>query len=195
MPPKAKITREMIVDAGLQIVRSKGQELLNVRNIAAALHCSTQPVMYHYKTVDELKAEIYTAADQFHSAYIMQPDEHAADPLLSMGLRYIRFAHEERYLFRFLFQSDQFRSMGFRELTEGEAAAFLTEPLAQQTGLTGTQAKAVFASLFICVHGYASLLANNSMDYQEAHCIELLTNTFRGTVGYIMGGNGHEEAV
>lgn len=188
MPPKAKITREMIVDAGLHIVRNKGQDHLNVRNVAAELHCSTQPVMYHYKTVDELKADIYAAADQFHSEYLMQPDEHAANPMLSVGLRYIRFAYEERFLFRFLFQSDQFRNMGFRELLEGEASAFLIQPLAQQTGLTEVQAKAVFESLFICAHGYASLLANNSMDYQETHCVELLTNTFMGTVGFIMGG-------
>ena len=75
MPPKAKITKEMVISAGLTVVRNEGQESLNVRRVAAELNCSTQPIMYHYKTVEELKADIYAAADSFHTEYIMNPDE------------------------------------------------------------------------------------------------------------------------
>lgn len=195
MPPKARITKDMIVEAGFQIVRREGADSLNVRRIAAELKCSTQPIMYHYKTVDELKTSIYQAADSFHTDYIMQPDAKARNPMLAIGLHYIRFAHQEKYLFRFLFQSDKFRSMGIPELIGGEEAGFLLEPLMQQTGLAPEKARAVFEPLFICVHGLASLLANNAMEFDEAHCIELLTTTFMGAVGYTMGGEEHEEAV
>lgn len=194
MPPKAKIKKDMIIEAGLQIVRKEGQESLNVRRIAAELHCSTQPVMYHYKTVDALKADIYQAADSFHTEYIMQPDD-AANPMLSIGLQYIRFACQEKNLFRFLFQSGQFENIGFRELLEKEDSTILIQPLAAQAGLTDGQARTVFETLFICVHGYASLLANNAMPYDEAHCIELLTTTFMGIVGFIRRGDHHEETV
>lgn len=186
MPPKARITKEMIIDAGFRIVRSEGQESLNVRRVAAELSCSTQPVMYHYKTVDELKADIYQAADSFHTEFIMQPDAGADNPMIAIGLNYIRFAHQEKHLFRFLFQSDKFRSLGFSELVGG--AEYLLAPLVQQTGLSFQKAKDVFESLFICVHGFASLLANNSMDYDEERCIALLTITFMGSVGYAMRG-------
>ncbi|MCH5196719.1 MAG: TetR/AcrR family transcriptional regulator [Oscillospiraceae bacterium] len=188
MPPKARITKEMVIEAGLNIVRSEGTESLNVRRIAAELKCSTQPVMYHYKTVDELKADIYAAADAFHTEYITTPNENAYDPLLSIGLNYIRFAEEERFLFRFLFQSDKFRNIGFREMLDGEEHDFLIQPLAKQTGLAPEQAKTVFETLFICVHGYASMLANNSMEYSEEHFAEILTTVFMGTIGFIMRG-------
>lgn len=187
MPPKAKITKDMVIAAGFEIVRSEGQESLNVRRIAAELECSTQPVMYHYKTVDALKADIYAAADAFHTEYIMRPNA-GANPLLYIGLNYIRFAHEEKHLFRFLFQSDKFRNIGFGELLNGNESAFLLEPLVQQAELTHEQAKTVFETLFICVHGYASLLANNSMEYNEERCAELLTNTFTSVVGFIKRG-------
>lgn len=188
MPPKAKITKDMIINAGFNIVRQEGQESLNVRRTAAELNCSTQPIMYHYKTVDELKADIYTAADNFHSEYIMRPDNNAANPMLSIGLNYIRFANEEKFLFRFLFQSDKFRNMGLSELLKGEEMSFLIEPLARQTGLDHDQARKVFEALFICAHGFASMLANNSMEYNEEHCEEVLTNTFMGIIGSIMRG-------
>ena len=187
MPPKAKITKDMVIAAGFDIVRSEGQESLSVRSIASKLNCSTQPVMYHYKTVDDLKADIYTAADNFHTEYIMRSSSDA-NPVLSIGLNYIKFAHNEKYLFRFLFQSDKFRNVGFKELLNSEESEFLLEPLIQQTGLTLEQAKSVFETLFICVHGYASLLANNSMEYKEEHCAELLTNTFADIVGSIRRG-------
>ena len=188
MPPKARVTKEMVIEAGFAIVRSEGQESMNVRRIAARLGCSTQPVMYHYKTVDELKADIYAAADKFHTEYIMQPDKDAENPLLSIGLNYIRFAEKEKFLFKFLFQSDKFRNIDFKEMMGNSENDFLTQPLADQTGLDPEQAKEVFETLFICVHGFASLLANNSMEYNEEHSAELLKNIFMSTVGFMMGG-------
>ena len=188
MPPKAKITKEMIINAGLSVVRNEGQESLNVRRIAAELDCSTQPIMYHYKTVDELKADIYAAADSLHAEYIMQTNDKADNPMLSIGLNYIKFAYNEKFLFRFLFQSDKLQNVGFSELIEGEETEFLLQPLVQQTGLTIGQAREAFETLFICVHGFASLLANNSMNYNEEQCVKMLTNTFMGIVGFIMRG-------
>ena len=188
MPPKARITKEMVIEAGFGIVRSEGQENLNVRRIAAELHCSTQPVMYHYKSVDVLKGDIYAAADEFHTEYIMKSCDNAENPMLSIGLNYIRFAEKERFLFRFLFQSDKFRNIGFREMLDSEENDFLIQPLAEQTGLDREQAKKVFETLFICVHGYASLLANNSMEYSEEHSAEMLKNIFMSVVGFMMRG-------
>ena len=108
--------------------------------------------------------------------------------MLSIGLNYIRFAHDEKFLFRFLFQSDKLQNMSFRELLEGDEKDFLLQPLVQQTGLTTDQAKEAFETLFICAHGFASLLANNSIEYDEDHCIRLLSNTFTGIVGAILRG-------
>ena len=188
MPPKARVTKEMVIQAGLDIVQSEGQESLNVRRIANRLGCSTQPVMYHYKTVEGLKADIYAAADEFHTKYIMQPDDNAENPLLSIGLNYIRFAEKEKFLFRFLFQSDKFRNISFKEMVGNSENDFLIRPLAEQTGLAPEQAKTVFETLFICVHGYASLLANNSMEYNEEHSAEMLKNIFMSAVGFMLRG-------
>ena len=46
MPPKAKITREMIVDAAFAIAREAGAETINARTVAERLKCSTQPVLF-----------------------------------------------------------------------------------------------------------------------------------------------------
>ena len=57
MPPKPKINRQMILDAAFEIVREQGHEMVNARTIAEKLKCSTQPVMYHFKTMEEIRKE------------------------------------------------------------------------------------------------------------------------------------------
>ena len=187
MPPKARITKDMVIKAGLDIVRSEGEGALNVRRVAAALDCSTQSVMYHYKTVEELKADVYAAADEFHTGYIMTPEAGAADPALSIGLRYIRFANEEKHLFRFLFQSGKFRNTDLRELIYSDETAPMIRAVCGQTGLTEDQAREAFETLFVCVHGAAGMLANNDMDFDEAYYMRMLRNIFFGIIGVLKG--------
>ena len=52
MPAKAKVTKEMIVDAAFSIARQAGAENINARTFSERLHCSTQPVMYLFATIE-----------------------------------------------------------------------------------------------------------------------------------------------
>ncbi len=189
MPPKSQITREMIIRAGLELVRKYGAEALNVRKIAAELECSTQPVMYQFSTVDELKNAIYSEADKYHSAYIINAEVTAENPMLAIGMRYIKFAAEEKHLFRFLFQSDKYANAGFNELIGNDELAPIFSVLQEQADITAEQSKEAFSALFLTVHGIASLLANNSMEYDE-NCFEgILSNVFMGVIGMMEGGD------
>ena len=67
MPPRTRITREMITDAAVAVIRRKGFENVNARSVAGELHCSTQPVMYHFATIDALKRAAYAQADRIHT--------------------------------------------------------------------------------------------------------------------------------
>lgn len=49
MAAKAKVTKEMIVDAAFAVAREAGVENINARTVSERLHCSTQPVMYHLR--------------------------------------------------------------------------------------------------------------------------------------------------
>lgn len=116
MPPIPKISKEMILESSIEIIRKDGIENLNVRNIANKLSCSTQPIMYHYKNMDMLKEELYTMVDKYHSEFLMR--ENNINHLLSIGLQYIKFANEEKNLFKFLFQSNKFSNFNFKDLID-----------------------------------------------------------------------------
>ncbi len=177
MPPKTKITEEMIVDAAFAIIREKGYEQLNARSIAAFLNCSTQPVLYQFRTVDEIRQAAFRKADALHSEYII-PKGKDEEAMLTMGLNYVRFAHEEKNLFRFLFQTDHFDGMNIGTLMKGEELNDIISVISGGMNCDEDQAREMFISYFCLVHGLASLLANNSMEYDEALCRKMLEDHF-----------------
>lgn len=187
MPTTSRITEEMILDAGIAVLKRAGEQAVSVRSIAAELHCSTQPVMYHFRSVGALKDALYARADALHSAYLNEPED-TEDPLLSVGLRYIRFGAEERHLFRFLFQSDRLGGRGLRALTADPAIAPVIAMVAQAAQLPTEQAAKAFEALELAVHGYASLLANNSMPFNAADAARTLRLIFFGVIGALKTG-------
>lgn len=179
MPPVAKISREMILDEGVSIIKNEGIDSLNVRNIAKKLNCSTQPIMYHFKNVDLLKEELYRIIDNYHSEYLMK-ENNKINPLLNIGLQYIKFADQEKNFFKFLFQSDKFLNFRFDDLINDNEAGLqiIFDVIQKETNLSKSEVKEGFKLLFITAHGLASLLANNSMQYDENYCIEILEKNF-----------------
>ena len=186
MPPRAKVTREMVLDAAFEIVRSRGIEELNVRTVAERLNCSTQPVLYSFRTVDEIKEAVYGKADEYHTAYIM-PDETDEDPMLALGLKYIRFGHEEKNLFRFLFQTNQFGGMDIVTLMHSPNLGGIIGILSSELKCDEEEAVNMFLTLFTAAHGLASLLANNAMPYDEARSRKMLEEVFYGMMAFRKG--------
>lgn len=193
MPPKTKITREMIVEAAFEIAREQGAEGINARAVAERLGCSTQPVMYQFKTVEELKRAAYKRADDYHSRYISRVQ--GEEPMKELGLNYIRFAVEERHLFRFLFQSDGFLASSITQLPEAEELQGVLDIIAKEAELSLAQVKEVFRMLFLWVHGCASLLANNALDFDEEALAGDLDMLMYGAVAAVKGEENRYEEI
>ena len=181
MTPRSKITREMIIDAAYEIVRESGEGSLNARSIADRLGCSTQPVLYVFRTMDEIRECVYQKADEYHSEYLMQTGENT-----SIWKNYIRFSVRERNLFRFLFQSNAF-SGRIQGLIDDERLLPVLEAMSAQMGMEVKDVKKFFAAVYYPVHGIASLLANNSMEYDEEEFEAILNMIRRGVLKEMEG--------
>lgn len=182
MPPKTKISKDMILDAAFQLVRENGPEAINARCIAQRLNCSTQPIMYNFKTIEELRQEIYVLADGYHTNYIMSFDEKKAMPILAIGVNYIRFGYEEKNLFKFLFQTNQFDGFDMIELLSDPGLTGLFDIVADNMKSDPSEVKELFQKMFIMAHGYASLFANNALKYDEETCIRDLGYVFSNAI-------------
>ena len=160
MPKKPTTTKDTIIEGAIQLIRKNGYGFLTARNLAAFLGCSTQPIMYQFPNLDTLRDLTYQKVDEFHSEYIL-----AGGDLLEMGLRYIRFAEEEPHLFQFLFQSGHFSGFSMEDLIRSPETAGILAVVSAEEGLTTESAAAFFEPLAALVHGYASMIANNAMNY------------------------------
>lgn len=180
--PKPKITREMIVEAAFEIARASGAERINARSTAARLHCSTQPVMYHFSTIESLKRAAYARADAFHTEYLMDIHDPQEDVMLGIGLNYIRFAIKEPHLFRFLFQSGWAAENSLLEMIDSPELVPVLNAMQAAMGLDLPKTKEVFLTIALFAHGYASIIANNGLAYDEALIASHLERAYRGAV-------------
>ena len=179
MPPKPRITRTMILEAAYAIAREQGADLINARTLAQRLGCSTQPVLYHFVHMEDIRREVYRMADEYQTEYLLQLPE-GQNPMIAIGLNYIRFSLSERHLFRLLFQSDHFSGQSIADLINSPEMIPVLEVFQQEAELNREQARFLFKTLTMLIHGYASLLANNTMEYDEEEIIPMLETAFTG---------------
>ena len=190
MAPKVRVTKQMVAKAAFEVIRANGHEALSAKSIAEHLGCSTQPVLYSFHTVDEIRQAAYEIADGYHTAFIL-PGGAEENPMLALGLNYVRFGHDERNLFRFLFQTNQFGGKDIGTLMSDPGLSGILDIIAAGLQVDREQGKAMFLTFFCVTHGLASLLANNSMKYDEAQCRKMLENVFFGMVA---ARKGNEDA-
>ena len=181
MPPKSKVTRDMIVNAAMEVVREAGAEAINARAVAQKLNCSTQPVMYHFETMDDLKKAIYSHVNHFHTEYLMNFSGNR-DLVLEIGLNYIRFAINEPHLFRFLFQSGYAKETNLLEMINSDELTPILFAMQDGLGMDMDKTKEVFLTVALFVHGYASIIANNTLEFDEELVAFHLERAFNGAV-------------
>ncbi|MCM1243124.1 MAG: TetR/AcrR family transcriptional regulator [Roseburia sp.] len=182
MPPKAKITKEMVINAAFEVIRAEGVENVNARTVAQKLGCSTQPVMYHFATIEEMKRAAYEKTDEYHTAYLMNIPETQGNVMLGIGINYIRFAVEEPNLFRFLFQSGFAVGNSLLEMINSEGLTPVISAMQKAMDMSMEQTKEIFVTLAMFVHGYASIIANNSLEYDEKLITTHLERVYAGAV-------------
>ncbi|MCM1251724.1 MAG: TetR/AcrR family transcriptional regulator [Clostridium sp.] len=182
MPPKAKISKEMVIDAAFEVARAEGAENVNARTVAQKLGCSTQPVMYHFATIEELKRAVYEKADAYHTEYLMNMQKKQGSVMLKIGINYIRFAVEEPNLFRFLFQSGFAVQNSLLEMVNSEELIPVLSVMQEAMKMNLEQTKEIFVTLAMFVHGYASIITNNSLEYDEKLITTHLKRVYTGAV-------------
>lgn len=178
MPPKPKITKDMILTTVLNITRETGFEAVNARSIAVKLQCSTRPIFTCYENMEELKAEFLDFAFEYYNRYVEEYKKcKNIESYLLFPLSYIEFAKEETNLFRLLFISDMDLDMSeandfYKELgNEEKAKAF-----SQIIGVEPKQGKEIFLDLFLYSHGIAVLTATGKLSFDSRNLEKMLQN-------------------
>lgn len=111
MSATKKITKDMIVDAALEIFRAEGFDAVTSRRVAFKLGCSTQPIYFEYKNMDELKNDIVKkVVGQLNEIFSSVSNEGKEDPdefvYRSFGLSFLKFVQADPFVFRQIYIVD-----------------------------------------------------------------------------------------
>ena len=178
MPPKAKITKEMILNTVLEITKETGFETVNARSIAGRLQCSTRPIFTCYENMEELKKEFLDFAYEYYNRYVIDFSRtEDVNPCLVLPLSYLAFAQEETNLFKLLFINDMDLNMTdakdfYHEADNEKRAALFSETI----GVELERAKVIFLDLFLYTHGIAVLAATNKLTLGERDVENMVAN-------------------
>jgi AcrR family transcriptional regulator len=178
MPPKVKITKNDIIDTAVDIVRNSGAEAINARNIAAVLNCSTQPVFSNFSTMEELRLAVVEKADMLCQEYITEEIERGEFPeYKASGMAYIRFAKEEKELFKLLYMRDRSKETAPKESKLNDE---MNDIVCKNTGLSEDEAKLFHFEMWAFVHGIAVMLATDYIELNLELASKMLTDAYQG---------------
>lgn len=175
MPPKAKFTRQEIVEAAVDIARRAPLEAVTAQELASVLGTSTRPVFTYFRTLEEVRAAVVEEAGKIYGRYVerglsMNP------PFKGYGMETIRFAREEPNLFRLLFLRR--RDTAEFPPTENHSAD-IRRAIRETFSLTGAQADELHRHLWIYVHGLCTLIVTGVNDIPDTEAARLLGEVCR----------------
>ena len=177
MPPKVKITKGDITKAAINIVRKSGAQAVNARAVAAALNCSTQPVFFNFATMDDLMAATIDGIYEIYLDFIDREVKNAVYPAYkAFGMAYVRFAKEERELFKLLFMRDR----EGEDLHPTQDAEQSIEMIMSANNVSRQRAEMIHLEMWACVHGIATMAATRFFELDWELISQMLTDVYQG---------------
>lgn len=179
MPPKAKFTKEEIIEAALAIVRKQGMEALTARALGSRLGSSSCPVFTVFQNMEEVQKEAVLAARALYKEYIRQGlQERPA--FKGVGSRYILFAVQEPKLFQLLFMTEQESIPDLAHVLPliDESYDEILLSIMNGYGISENSAEELYRHLWIYTHGIASLCATNMCRFTGEEIDGMMTQVF-----------------
>lgn len=191
MPPKAKFSREEIIDTAINIVREDGFDALTSRALGTKLGSSARPIFTVFQNMEEVQQEVIITAKQKYREYISKGLSQDL-AFKGVGMEYILFSINEPKLFQLLFMTEQSQIpdlTGVLPLIDDSYEQILRSI---QSGyeIDKSSAEILYRHLWIYTHGIATLCATNMCRFTDEEvssmirqvCISILKSIKAGSI-------------
>lgn len=182
MPPKYRYTKEEIVNAVMEIIRENGREAVTARSVAKRLNSSPKIIFSQFESMDELWKEVLNNIEALYNSYIADDMTKGEYPTYkASGMAYIRFASEEKELFKLLFMRDRTNEV---YVDDDSAIRPLINLISEKSGLTYIEAKLFHIEMWVWVHGVASMIATGYLKPDINLISSMLSDVYNGTINH-----------
>lgn len=178
MPRSYMFTKEQVLDAAIQLTREKGFAAVSARSLGERLGTTSRPIFNHFENMADVQRGIIGAANELYQSF--REKEMASGryvPYKASGMAYIRFAKEEKELFKLLFMRDRSQASVKENPEEMDALIGL---IARQVSIDREAAKIFYLEMWAYTHGIASMIATGFYDWDEPLVSRALTDVYEG---------------
>ena len=179
MGRKTTITREIILEAALDLLIREGYGSLNVKSLAAEIGCSTQPIVWHFENMQKFRQEFFHYCVCRAKARFTVWNGSLDDLLAETALRYVTIARDTPHLFRFVFADNKeaCKSSSVVKDLQLDNTEKIIRLLCEEKGLTEAQAAAFLMDYEFYIHGIASYTASGFCHYAEEELLRMVSGT------------------
>lgn len=196
MPPKAKYTREEIIQKAFEIAREKGIDAVVARELAKALGTSSSPIFTAFKNMEELQQEVRKVALQEFESYVADALNYTP-AFKYVGMKMIEFAMREPKLFQLVYMREHEDSQTYDMLIGelGDTVEVCVEIMQNDYELSRPEAELLFKQVWMHTFGICALVAGRVCHFTPEEISEMLSVEFKGTLMLIKSGTFKEEPV
>lgn len=155
--PKQRITKEMVVDAAFQLAREGGMERVLVKDIAARLGCSVQPIYSCCRSMEGLRRDVLSKTRDFVRDYLAR--DSGGGLFQAAGRNCVRLAKEEPHLFRLYALSPREGVASLEELYRAEASPGMAGVIAEELGIGEEKARRLHLNMLIYTIGLSAIFS------------------------------------
>lgn len=189
MPPKAKYTREEIIQKAFEMARKNGIDAVVARELGKELGTSSSPIFTAFKNMEELQSEVRKVAMREFEAYVRDAVNYTPG-FKYVGMRMIEFAMKEPKLFQLLYMREHDGSQTYAMLIDdlGDTVGVCIELMQRDYALSRQDAELLFRQVWLHTFGICVLVAGKVCRLTPEEISEMLSVEFQGTMMLIKSG-------
>ena len=183
MPPKAKFTKDEIVDAAFEIVRKEGFEALTARALGAALGSSPRPIFTVFKSMEEVQSEVILRARHLYESY-EDRGMSGENAFKGSGTGYIRFASDEPKLFQLFFMKESQDVPSSDKVLQSIDGYYekILSAVETEYAFDRETAERLYLHMWLYSHGIAVAIATKICTFTEEQISGMLTDVCSGLI-------------
>lgn len=169
MARKVQISKDIILQAALNMLIRDGFSSINIKTLAKEIGCSTQPIVWHFDNMEGLRIALAEYARTYANNKMHLTGKNAVETFAYIGKAYVEIAVNEPNLFRFLYlEENKYKSVNnFEAIITSENNAELIRKMANYLGIPENNVGRYLQNTIIYAHGIATLVATNVITASE----------------------------
>lgn len=189
MPPKAKFTKEEIVQIAFEMTREKGFGSVTARELGKRLGTSATPIFTVFQNMYEVQMEVRKLAMKEFEKYVADALNYTP-AFKQFGTQMIQFAMKEPQLFRILYMEVNEESQSFDEMLKelGEPAKVCMDVIQRDYEVSKEDAVRLFRQAWIFTFSISVLLVNKICHFSSEEIMDMIGMEFQGALMLIKAG-------